>query len=92
VPHQIAVTVRAPLRPGRGPEVAALLDADPREPRGGTFAEQAEPVSRCHRDLPGSVRVRGGAYFSLPGVAALRHPAHLPAEQWPDAAPDEESR
>jgi hypothetical protein len=48
MPHQIAVTVRAPLRPGRGPEVAA-------------------------------------------GVAALRYPADLPAEQ-PDAAPDEESR
>ncbi len=71
MPHQIAVTVHAPLRPGRGPEVAASLDTQRKdvEHDGG----------------------RGGAYFFLPGVAALRYLADLPAEQ-PDAAPDEESR
>ena len=58
----------------------------PRGERGGTFVEQVEPVSRCHRDLPEFVRVRGGAYFFLPGVAALRYLAQLPP------APDEESR
>ena len=30
-------------------------------------------MSRRHRDLPEFVRVRGGAYFFLPGVAALRY-------------------
>lgn len=65
-------------------------DADPlvapRGKRGSTFVEQAEPVSRRHRDLPEFVRVRGGAYFFLPGVAALRYLAQLPP------GPDEESR
>ena len=65
-------------------------DADPlvapRGPRGGTFVEQAQPVARRHRDLPEFVRVRGGAYFFLPGVSALRYLAQLPP------APDEESR
>ena len=65
-------------------------DADPlvapRGPRGSTFVVQAEPVPRRHRDLPEFVRVRGGAYFVLPGVAALRYLAELPSD------PDEESR
>ena len=52
-------------------------DADPlvapRGPRGGTFVEQVLPVRRRHRDLPEFVRVRGGAYFFLPGLSALRY-------------------
>jgi Dyp-type peroxidase family len=56
-------------------------DADPlvapRGPRGGTFVEQAQPVARRHRDLPEFVRVRGGAYFFLPGVSALRYLTHV---------------
>jgi Dyp-type peroxidase family len=59
-------------------------DADPlvapRGARGRTFVEQASPVRRRHRDLPEFVRVRGGAYFFLPGVSALRYLAQLPEE------------
>lgn len=58
----------------------------PRGPRGGTFVEQAVPVRRRYRDLPEFVRVRGGAYFFLPGVSALRYLAQLPPTS------DEESR
>ena len=60
-------------------------DADPlvapRGARGGTFVEQARPVRRRHRDLPEFVRVRGGAYFFLPGVAALRYLARMSPEE-----------
>ena len=60
-------------------------DADPlvapRGTRGGTFVEQARPVRRRHRDLPEFVRVRGGAYFFLPGVAALRYLARMSPEE-----------
>jgi hypothetical protein len=70
-------------------------DADPlvapRGPRGGTFVEQAQPVARRHRGLPEFVRVRGGAYFFLPGVSALRYLAQLPAAE-SDTGPDEETR
>jgi Dyp-type peroxidase family len=70
-------------------------DADPlvapRAARGGTFVEQAQPVARRHRGLPEFVRVRGGAYFFLPSVSALRYLAQLPAEE-SDTGPDEESR
>ena len=65
-------------------------DADPlvapRGERGGTFVEQARPVSRRHRGLPEFVRVRGGAYFFLPGVSALRYLTQLPP------APEEKTR
>ena len=37
------------------------------------FREPALPVRRRHHDLPRFVQVRGGAYFFLPGLAALRH-------------------
>jgi Dyp-type peroxidase family len=51
-------------------------DADPlvapRDEWGSTFTEQARPVRRRHRGLPAFVRVRGGAYFFLPGRRALR--------------------
>ena len=40
--------------------------------RGGTFTEPAVPVRRRHRGIPSFVTTRGGAYFFLPGVAALR--------------------
>lgn len=46
--------------------------------RGATFVEQAVPVRRRHPDLPDFVRVRGGAYFFLPGVSALRYLAQMP--------------
>ncbi len=60
-------------------------DADPlvapRGTRGGTFVEQARPVRTRHRALPEFVRVRGGAYFFLPGVAALRYLARMSPEE-----------
>ena len=37
------------------------------------FVEQGKPVRRRWQGLPSFVRVRGGAYFFLPGLRALRH-------------------
>jgi Dyp-type peroxidase family len=52
-------------------------DADPvtgnHRPTGGTFTVPARPVRRRHRGLPQFVRTRGGAYFFLPGISALRY-------------------
>ncbi len=57
-------------------------DTDPivgtRHPRGGTFTVPARPVRRRYRDLPQFVRTRGGAYFFLPGLSALRYLEQLP--------------
>ncbi|RKS80328.1 Dyp-type peroxidase family [Motilibacter peucedani] len=56
-------------------------DADPllggHLPTGHSFTEQAVPVRRRTRGLPAFVTVRGGAYFFLPGVRALRYLAAL---------------
>jgi Dyp-type peroxidase family len=48
------------------------------DPSGGTFTAPAHPVRRRYRNLPQFVRTRGGAYFFLPGVSALRYLAQLP--------------
>jgi Dyp-type peroxidase family len=57
-------------------------DTDPlagsRHPSGATFTAPARPVRRRYRDLPQFVRTRGGAYFFLPGISALRYLAQLP--------------
>jgi deferrochelatase/peroxidase EfeB len=57
-------------------------DTDPlagsRHGTGGTFTAPARPVRRRYRDLPQFVRTRGGAYFFLPGLSALRYMAQLP--------------
>jgi Dyp-type peroxidase family len=45
---------------------------------GGTFTAPTRPVRRRYRDLPQFVRTRGGAYFFLPGVCALRYLEQLP--------------
>ena len=59
-------------------------DTDPligsRHPRGATFTVPARPVRRRYRDLPQFVRTRGGAYFFLPGIAALRYLDRLSAD------------
>jgi Dyp-type peroxidase family len=59
-------------------------DNDPligsRHPRGATFTVPARPVRRRYRDLPQFVRTRGGAYFFLPGISALRYLDQLPAD------------
>jgi deferrochelatase/peroxidase EfeB len=43
----------------------------------GTFTVQAEPVRRRVNNLPRFVETRGGAYFFLPGIRALRYLARL---------------
>jgi Dyp-type peroxidase family len=56
-------------------------DTDPvvgRRRTGGMFTAQARPVRRRYHDLPQFVRTRGGGYFFLPGIAALRYLAQLP--------------
>ncbi|MCT9083261.1 Dyp-type peroxidase [Streptomyces fulvoviolaceus] len=50
----------------------------PGGPRGATFTEQREPVRRRHPGVPAFVQVRGGAYFFLPGVPALRYLSTMP--------------
>jgi Dyp-type peroxidase family len=46
-----------------------LLGSDP---NARVFVMQKSPVRERHVDLPQFVRVRGGAYFFVPGVRALR--------------------
>ncbi len=48
-------------------------DPDPLIGSGGDFTEQACPVRKKVHDLPQFVRVRGGGYFFLPGIKALRY-------------------
>lgn len=43
----------------------------PQEASGAEFIIQQEPVRRRLREVPSFVRVRGGAYFFLPGRSAL---------------------
>jgi Dyp-type peroxidase family len=55
-------------------------DVDPlvgTRPTGGCFTIQAQPIRRRLRDLPQFVTVRGGGYFFLPGIRALRYLASL---------------
>lgn len=53
-------------------------DPDPLIGRAGrAFTVQAEPVSRRVTGLPSFVGMRGGAYFFLPGLRALRYLASL---------------
>jgi Dyp-type peroxidase family len=54
-------------------------DADPlMGPAGRSFTVQAEPVRQRIAELPSFVGVRGGAYFFLPGIRALRYLSTLP--------------
>jgi hypothetical protein len=43
------------------------------------FTEQAMPARRRVTDLPQYVFVRGGAYFFMPGIRALRYLGSLKA-------------
>jgi hypothetical protein len=45
---------------------------------GRTFTVQARPFRQRVTGLPAFVMVRGGAYFFLPGIRALRFLAGLP--------------
>jgi Dyp-type peroxidase family len=57
-------------------------DPDPllgsRLPGSTVFVEQARPVRRRWTGLPDFVRVRGGGYFFMPGIQALRYLAARP--------------
>lgn len=57
-------------------------DADPlvgaHRPSGGTFTMQGRPVRTRITGLPRFVHVRGGAYFFLPGIRALRYLSQSP--------------
>jgi deferrochelatase/peroxidase EfeB len=53
-------------------------DRDPREKgKLGTFTEQARPVRRRTTGMPSFVGMRGGGYFFLPGLRAVRYLASL---------------
>jgi Dyp-type peroxidase family len=45
-----------------------------------TFNEQGSPVRKRFQSLPEFVTVRGGAYFFMPGVKALKYLAGVPQE------------
>lgn len=63
--------INNPVFNGRHGETDPLVGG--RHLGGGTFTEPDRPVRQRHRDLPQFVKVRGGAYFFLPGLAALRY-------------------
>jgi len=56
-------------------------DTDPltgsRGQDGTTFTVPARPVRHRHHGLPQFVQTRGGAYFFLPGISAIRYVAQL---------------
>jgi Dyp-type peroxidase family len=59
------------------PKFAGLYDdsdplVSPSQPYGGTFTLQSDPVRDRVTGVPRFVSVKGGAYFFLPGLAALR--------------------
>ena len=57
-------------------------DPDPLVAGGSrTFTVQAVPVRKRYQDLPAFVQTRGGGYFFLPGLSALRYLASLRASR-----------
>ena len=67
--------VNNPKFDGLYDEVDPLIG--PREPGGANHTVQAAPVRQRLHGLPRFVTVRGGAYFFLPGIRALRYLASL---------------
>ena len=64
------------------PKFAGLYDEvdplmGPRGPEGARFAMPATPVRERLQGLPEFITTRGGAYFFLPGIRALRYLASL---------------
>ena len=60
------------------PKFAGLYDdsdplVGPSEPYGGTFTIPSDPVRERLTDVPRFISVRGGAYFFLPGLSAVRY-------------------
>jgi Dyp-type peroxidase family len=66
-----ATWVTSPKFDGLHEDDDPLLGA--RGPGAGAFRVQGRPLRRRHRDLPRFVTVRGGGYFFLPGLRALRY-------------------
>lgn len=67
--------VNNPFFAGLYDEVDPLTGTQP--DGGGRFTIQAEPVRRVVRGVPDFVTVKGGGYFFLPGIRALRYLAGL---------------
>ncbi len=63
--------VENPYFGGQYGEVDPLIGTQP--PGGGAFTIPADPVRRRVSGLPSFVTTRGGAYFFLPGIKALRY-------------------
>ena len=66
------------------PKFAGLYDDSdpvtaPSQPYGGTFTVQSDTVRERVTDVPRFVSVKGGAYFFLPGIAAMRNLAGVGA-------------
>jgi len=59
-----------------------------RSPAARDFTAPARPVRRRYRGVPQFVHVRGGGYFFLPGISALRYLAHLADADLPATATD----
>jgi len=63
------------------PYFAGLYEVDPltgtQPGGGGRFTMQAAPVRRVTKGIPDFVTVKGGGYFFLPGIRALRYLAGL---------------
>jgi deferrochelatase/peroxidase EfeB len=52
-----------------------------------TFNEQGSPVRKRFQSLPEFVTVRGGAYFFMPGIKALKYLAGFPDHDLPPVNP-----
>jgi len=61
----------------RSPKFAGLYDEPDPILAGGSFSIPTETVRRRLPDVPRFVTVRGGAYFFLPGIRAVRYLAGL---------------
>jgi Dyp-type peroxidase family len=74
------------------PKFAGLYDDSdpitaPSVPQGGTFTMPTEGVRERVTGVPRFVSVRGGGYFFLPGVAALRYLAGIGGEPGNSSSP-----
>jgi Dyp-type peroxidase family len=63
---------------GLSDELDPLVGAHAARDRGGVFTIPGLPAPTRVRDVPQFVLVRGGGYFFLPGIRALRYLAGLP--------------
>lgn len=78
--------INGPKFGGLDDELDPIVGAQPAS--GGRMTIQARPVSTQVVDLPRFVTVRGGAYFFLPGLRALRFLARLDPARWPEPTRD----